>query len=49
MSDKVLFSYLDEDSEIMDIFLRNMKKYGPALTLAQEILREPSSRYDQRY
>lgn len=43
MSDKVLFSYLDEDSEIMDIFLRNMKKYGPALTLAQEILREPSS------
>lgn len=43
MAETVLFSYLNENSEIMDIFLRDMKKYGPALALAQEILREPSS------
>ena len=42
MSNEVLFSYLNENSEIMDIFMRNVKKYGPALSLAQEVLREDS-------
>ena len=43
MSDRVFFSYLNEKSGIMDIFMKNYKKYSGALTLAQEVLREPSS------
>ena len=43
MPSDTLFSYLDENSGIMDVFFKDMKKYGPALSLAQEVLREPSS------
>lgn len=40
MAETTLFSFIDETSGIVDIFMSNPKKYGPALALAQEILRE---------
>lgn len=43
MSNSVFFSFLNSNSGIVDIFMTNPKKYGAALTLAQEILREESS------
>jgi uncharacterized peroxidase-related enzyme len=40
---KVSFKFLNENADILEIFGKNMQKYGPALSLAQEILREPAS------
>jgi uncharacterized peroxidase-related enzyme len=40
---KVSFSFLNEKSGIVDVFMSNPQKYGTALTLAQEVLREPGS------
>ena len=43
MAKTVLFSSLNETSGIVDIFMSNPKKFGPALALAQEVLREDSA------
>ena len=39
---KLLFSSLKNAKSIVDIFDENPKKYMPSLTLAEEVLREPS-------
>lgn len=39
----VSFNFLSKNADILEIFEKNMQKYGPALSLAQEVLREPAA------